>query len=101
MARVRRGKKDANHNELKALFLQLGCSVLDLYDTGIPGCPDVVVGVMGRNELVEIKNPGTSYGKAGLNANQSAFEREWRGGGMHIVKTPDDVVSLVQKLRRK
>lgn len=101
MARVRRGKKDANHNDLKGLFLQLGCTVLDLYDTGIPGCPDIVIGLLGRNELVEIKNPETGYGKAGLNSNQTAFARDWRGGQLHVVSTADDVVALVQKIRRQ
>lgn len=98
---MRRGKKDANHDALKAVFEGMGCSVADLYNAGLPGFPDIVVGVVGINALVEIKNPETRYGRAGLNNNQTAFERDWRGGPMYVVSTPDEAVALVNNLRRR
>lgn len=100
MGRVRRGKKDANHDALKLVFQQMGCSVADLYNAGLPGFPDVVVGITGRDYLVEIKNPETRYGRAGLNSNQTAFARDWRGGQLYVVSTPDEVAALVNNLRR-
>lgn len=100
MGRVRRGKKDGNHDALKAVFLQLGCSVADLYNAGLPGFPDIVVGVAGKNALVEIKNPETAYGRAGLNNNQTAFERDWRGAKPFVVSDELEVVALVNSLRR-
>ena len=100
MGRVRRGKKDSNHDALKLVFQQMGCSVADLYNAGLTGFPDVVVGVAGRDYLVEIKNPETSYGRAGLNDNQTKFARDWRGGQLYVVRTPDEVAALVNKLRR-
>lgn len=100
MARVRRGKKDGNHNELKAAFQQLGCSVLDLYDVGIGGAPDIIVGCAGSTVCVEIKNPETRYGRAGLNTNQTAFSRDWRGGPLYVVSSLDEVAALVNNLRR-
>lgn len=101
MGRVRRGRKDNNHNELKAVLLQMGCSVADLYNAGVPGFPDVVVGASGWSVLCEIKNPETSYGRSGLNQNQSAFERNWRGGKVYVVSTVDEVIEMVNELRRK
>lgn len=101
MGRVRRGKKDANHDALKAVFQQLGCSVADLYNAGLPGFPDIVVGVMGKNVLVEIKNPDTAYGRAGLNSNQTAFDRDWRGAKPYVVSTELEVAALVNNLRRR
>jgi len=100
MGRVRRGRKDGNHNTIKAAFESMGCSTADLYNAGLPGFPDFVLGVSGANVLVEVKNPETSYGRAGLNENQTAFEREWRGGKVYVVRTLDDAVGLVNRMRR-
>lgn len=93
-------KRDANHGELAELFEQLGCSVQDLSHAGVSGWPDVVVGCMGRNHLVEIKNPETAYGRAGLNRNQRDFAQRWRGGMLYAVSTRDEVIALVQNWRR-
>lgn len=100
MGRVRRGRKDNNHNQIKAVFEQMGCSVADLYNAGVPGFPDIVLGVSGKNVLVEIKNPDTSYGRAGLNSNQTAFNSEWRGGKVRTVTTPGEAVELANEIRR-
>lgn len=101
MVRVRRGKKDANHDAMKLVFEQLGCSVADLYNAGLPGFPDVVVGVAGKNVLVEIKNPETRYGRSGLNSNQTAFSRDWRGGQVYVVSAAEEVAALVNNMRRQ
>lgn len=94
-----RARKDKNHGELKAAFHDMGCSVADLHNTGLPGWPDVVVGVMSRNHLVEFKNPESRYGRAGLNSNQQAFAAEWRGGKLFCVSSVDEVAALVRNMR--
>lgn len=93
-------KRDANHAELTKRFEDLGCTVQDLSHAGIAGWPDVVVGCIGRNHLVEFKNPETRYGRAGLNANQREFAQRWRGGRMYAVSTPEEVDVLVQNWRK-
>lgn len=95
-----RSKRDANHGALTKAFEQLGCTVKDLSHAGIPGWPDVVVGCIGRNHLVEFKNPETAYGRAGLNQNQQAFARDWRGGPLYAVSTEEEVEALVRNWRR-
>lgn len=97
--RARRGSKDRNHGALTAAFEQLGCSVADLSNARLPGWPDVVVGVVGRNHLVEFKNLETRYGRAGLNPNQQVFARDWRGGKLFVVSSVDEVAALVRNLR--
>lgn len=92
-------KKDGNHDDIVRTFEKLGCSVAQLHHAGLPGWPDIVVGVIGRNHLIEIKNPDTRYGRAGLNANQEAFTRDWRGGKLFVVSTQDEVAALVRNLR--
>lgn len=95
----RRSRKDSNHNELANLFRKLGVSAIDMIDTGIPGWPDLACGVMSRTYLVEVKNSTTQYGRSGLNSNQTAFQREWRGSPIEIVSTEDEVIALVRKWR--
>ena len=98
---VRRASKDRNHDAIKARFIELGCSVVDMAATGIPGWPDLACGCLKITQLVEIKNPETSYGRAGFNANQSAFARDWRGGRIWIVRSPDEATTLVQQWRHE
>lgn len=95
-----RGKKDDNHDEISEVFKSLGCSVASLHNTGLAGWPDVVVGVVGVNRLVEIKNPDTAYGRKGLNQNQTAFAQEWRGDRVWVVSSRDEAIALVQNWRR-
>lgn len=97
---MRRCKRDANHARLVDQFVALGCTVMETDSVGIAGFPDLVVGCIGRNHLVEVKNPETRYGRSGLNDNQQTFNRDWRGQGMAMVSTEDEVTALVQNWRR-
>ena len=97
---MRRGRRDNNHDRLKKVFEAMGCSVIDLTDTGIPGWPDMAVGLFGVTRLAECKNPDNWYGRAGLNDNQTAFSRDWKGSTVHVVYTEDDVINLVTSWRR-
>lgn len=96
----RRSRPDRNQGDVVARFLALGCSVVELHDAGIPGFPDLVVGCAGVNRLVEVKNPDTRYGRAGLNANQRVFDRDWRGERMWTVASPEEATAVVQNWRR-
>jgi hypothetical protein len=61
--------------------------------------PDLAVGLLGQTHLVEVKNPKSRYGKAGLNANQHDFAASWRGGPVYVVANETDVLALVLKWR--
>lgn len=98
--RPQAAKRDANHNTVADRFRALGCSVADLPATGIPGFPDTLVGCLGVTHLVEIKNLETRYGRAGLNANQTAFARDWRGSKVWTVCTEDEATAVVQNWRK-
>jgi len=95
-----RGRKDGTHDAIVRRFRQLGCSVIELHATGIPGCPDLGVGLLGRTELVECKDPKTAYGRRGFNGNQTAFARDWRGGKVWLCSSEDEATALVQNWRR-
>lgn len=98
---TRRNSKDANHDPIVERFRALGCSVIEMHATGIPGFPDLVVGTIGVSHLVEVKNPDTPYGRKGLNDNQTAFARDWRGSMVYVASSEDDATILVQNWRRR
>ena len=95
----RAAKRDKNHREIADAFRQVGCSVFETDRVG-EGFPDLILGVMGRNVLVEVKSPETRYGRAGLNPNQTLFNEAWRGDKVVIVTTADEAFALVQNVRR-
>lgn len=84
---------DANQPEIVQTFRDLGCSVQHLHQIG-KGCPDLLVGINGFNVLVEDK---TLEGK--LTKHQVNFIIEWRGDDIAIVRTREDVITLVNYYR--
>lgn len=100
MGKWRGGTKDLNHDDIAETFEQLGCSVLHTHEVG-GGFPDMVIGLVGITVLVEIKNPDTGYGKAGLTKSQRRFGDLWRGGRVHVVMTKDQAIDLVRAVRAK
>ena len=98
---MRRSRRDGNHAALSRAFELVGCTVVDTASTGIPGFPDLVVGCVGVTHLVELKNPATRYGRAGLSQAQSAFNSDWRGGPMVAVSSTDEVAAVVGNWRKE
>lgn len=90
-----KGRPDANHNSIRDWYEALYCSVVDLHSVGF-GCPDLLVGVSGRSELVEVK---TECGN--LEPSQVRFIRDWRGSKVTVVRTQADVINHVQNVREK
>lgn len=82
-----------NHEEIAEAFRSLGCSVFDTADLG-GGFPDLVVGLIGVNLLVEVKTDDGS-----LEPAQVRFVDEWRGQ-YEIVRSVDGAVQLVHSTRR-
>lgn len=91
-----RGSRDANHAPVVDAFVALGCTVADMATCGVADFPDIAVGCAGVTYLVEIKNPETSYGRAGLNKGQAAFARDWRGSSVVVCYGPDMAADLVR-----
>jgi len=90
----RYGRTDANHTEVIGWFLGLGCTVQDTSQVGL-GFPDIVVGLVGRTVLVEIK---TADGD--LLPSQVTFNAKWRGEAPQLVRTQQDCIELVTRIRR-
>jgi len=88
----RRTRKDGTHAAVVAALRAAGCSVVDLSQLG-GGVPDLLVGVRGRNVLLEVKAPDArgriSAGAARSSAGQADWARAWRGHPVHVVVGPD------------
>jgi hypothetical protein len=96
----RAAKRDANHNDVADRFRALGCSVFETDRVG-EGFPDLIVGCLGVNFLVEVKNPETRYGRAGLNGGQTRFNDAWRGDKVWLVCSEDEATAVVQNWRKR
>ena len=88
-----RARVDKNHKSIVQCFRKLGCSVLSLHAVG-KGCPDLLVCYQMQLYLVEVKDTG---GK--LNTLQEDWHRKW-GSPVYVVRSNNEVVSLLNKLRR-
>jgi hypothetical protein len=92
-------KKDANHDELVAVFERMGASVFDTSAVG-RGFTDIVIGMAGFNVLVEIKDGNKTASKKALGKAQVEFRGAWRGW-YEVVESVDDVLALLNKIRLK
>lgn len=86
-------KKDANHVEIVDAFKKLKIHVVDLSTMG-QGVPDLIIWCKEKWILVDIKNPKTAYGRRGLNERQKTWANEWKGGGVYLVSSLNDVEAM-------
>lgn len=94
----RAAKKDDNHNVIVAAFRSLGCGWFDTYQLG-GGFPDGVAEINALTVLVEIKDGAKRPSERKLTPAEAVFHAEWRGP-LVIVETVDDVLRLVNGVRR-
>lgn len=73
-----RAKRDANHGEIVRNLRAVGCSVQDLANVG-DGCPDLLVGFMGKNFVFEVKDGSKPESAQRLTADEDVWLRLWRG----------------------
>lgn len=90
MVKPRWTKPDANQNDIvKALVRIPGLDIIDLHDLGISDVPDILIGFMHHNYLVEIK---TDEGK--LSPGQMYFQDQWPGQKA-VARNLDDVLKII------
>ena len=81
---------DANQAQIISALKAAGASVLVI---GLP--VDLLVGHNNVTMLMEVKNPGSRYGKKGANANQTVFMQTWRGGAVALVDGPEAALRAI------
>lgn len=82
------GRIDKNQSSIVDALRRVGASVQSLADVG-GGCPDLLVGLRGRNYLMEVKASNKM-----LNAKQKEWHQTWHGD-VHIVRSPEDALGVL------
>jgi hypothetical protein len=98
---VRRAARvDANHGDIAAAFVAMGCSVRSLAAVG-GGVPDLLVAAPGSGHtfLVEVKDGAKSKSRRKLTDAQKEFKDQWKGP-IFYVEHSYDVVPIVNAMRR-
>lgn len=82
-------KADRNQSEIVAGLRAAGCSVFPI------GSPvDLLVGFLGRNALLEVKDGKKPPSQRQLTPAQQAFIRGWRGT-VHVVECLEDAYAAM------
>jgi hypothetical protein len=94
-----RGRTDANQSEVVKQLRQMGASVAIISSVG-GGVPDLIVGVAGRNYLVELKDPNKPPSERLLTNEEETFRRSWSGQWM-IGFTAQQIMQDLRKIGRE
>ena len=90
----RAARTDSNQTKIVAAFRQAGASVKLVHT--VKGFVDAVVGINGRNLLVEIKDGSKPPSARKLTDDELEFHLFWKGT-IHIVESVDDVARVLKK----
>lgn len=88
---------DENHRLVVNALRAMGCTVEPIQ--GATGTPDLLVGVFGLTELVEVKPMVGTTARRELRETQVEWHARWRGRKPVVVRTLDDCAALVARLR--
>lgn len=84
---------DANQPEIVKALRDVGCSVQHLHALG-KGCPDLLVGYMGKNYLMEIKDGSKPPSKRKLTEDEVEWYESWRGS-LYVVGNVTEALLVV------
>ena len=90
---MRGNKIDSNQCEIVAALRKIGCSVTSLADVG-KGCPDLLVGLAGKNYLIEVKDGQKPPSAQKLTPDQEIWHKVWQGQ-VKVVNNVNDALDLV------
>lgn len=90
MGRRRHAQSDANQQAIVDALRAAGRTVEVISDVG-RGVPDLLVGVRGRNYLLEVKRPDVSPSHRALTPDEERWHGEWRGQ-VAVVYTPQEAI---------
>lgn len=96
---MRAAKVDANQAAIVKALRQMGASVQPLHTVG-QGTPDLLVGIQGRNYLLEVKDGAKPPSAQKLTADQIDWHDMWRGQ-VEVVNSIDQTILAMQRLTRE
>ena len=84
---------DSNQPAIVKLFRKLGCSVALTHMVG-RGFPDFIVGVNGKNIMVELKDGSKVPSARKLTKDEVDWHESWLGNVI-IIESEEDVIELM------
>lgn len=90
---MRARKVDANQSRIVEQLRRLGVSVQHLHTIG-HGCPDLLLGLRGKNYLVELKDDKKPPSQKVLTPDEQEFFNEWRGQ-VNKCETLDEILKVI------
>ena len=91
-------RADASHQDVLRTLRASGLAVRDLSRAG-DGCPDLAVSFGSRTAFVEVKTPGTYYGKR-LNEQQQTWAEGWEGE-LLCLRTAEEAMQWAVEWKRQ
>lgn len=88
-----RARVDTNQPAIVEALRGAGATVIHLHTIG-RGCPDIAVGIHGRNYLMEIKDGDKSPSKQKLTRDEQEWHDAWRGQ-VCIVSSADEALAAI------
>lgn len=85
---------DANQSEIIGALIACGCSVQPLHQMG-GGVPDLLVGLRGRNLLMEVKDGRKPPSERELTEDQEKWHSAWRGQVVVVNNSAEAIAALV------
>jgi len=98
MSRLYARNKDGNHAAVVSALRACGASVEPI-ESIKGGLPDLLVGAFGITELVEVKDGSKVPSASKLSDAQAKWHREWKGRKPVVVRSVDDALALVARMR--
>ena len=95
---MRAAKVDANHEAVVTVLRAAGATVQSLAGVG-KGVPDLLVGFQGQTLLMEIKDGFKPPSARLLTEDQLRWHREWNGGALAVVDSPDAALRMIGVLK--
>lgn len=96
--RLKYGKPDANQAEIIRDLRALNfVTVQDLKAVG-DGCPDLLIGIGGRNYLAEVKRGDLPPSQQKLRATQVDWHRDWKGS-VHVLTDSKQATDWAMSMR--
>jgi len=95
--RIRR--VDDNQKSIVDVFRGLGASVQILSDVG-KGCPDLLIGIFGKNFLIEIKDGAKPESARKLTKFERIFFDRWKGH-VCVINSEREAIDFITKERFK
>ena len=89
----RAAKVDANQRQVVAALRGVGATVQLLHAVG-EGCPDLLVGHLGVNYLLEVKDGQKPPSAQKLTPQQEIWHRDWRGHRV-VVNSPEAALAAI------